>query len=1172
MPRVSIIMPLYNSADYLKEAINSILNQTFTDWEFIIINEYQSDDGSAEIVQEYARADHRFVWIQNEQHLGISESMNRGIEAAQGEYLARMDADDISLPDRLKKQITYMDQHPEIAMCGVMAEIFGSNSFVWELETDTQKLATNILFYSPSIHPTVMIRKSFLDQYGIRYCAKYRASEDYDLFSQICRYGKIANLEENLFCYRIMEHNATFKNNDIGLRIYRKVMERQFIRLGLAFSEPEIQLLSPHGSIRDLSGKAVYYAIEKAELLLQKIFVANEKKKIYDRQYLWMTLRKRFLEICDSCRWLCSGYDEQEVEKIKKHSIFRNEKFYEKTEQKEKRTGPLVSVLMPVYHSEDYILGALWSILEQTYQNFEVLVINEAGTQDDTVFLTSIFEDERIRVIQNQTRLGLAESLNLGIREAKGVYLARMDADDLCVPKRFELQVDFLEKNPAYGICGAWQHHFGIGKDWTHKCSVSFRDIQAELLFNCDLCHSLLMLRRACFIKNQLYYNPAYAAEDYELWTRAVKLFKIANLPYVLGEYRVGDTNLTAKKMKRLSWESGRLAAENIAYYFGIQLPQHLVPLQSGWKNEFEKLRPADRKKALKEQERLFRKIWNVNQKQQKLDSRSLLKTINKKWRWITNTWEEDGKIYQMDELFRTFQYNRRNPIFYPVRDGKLQIRNMAKMMLRKPYDFLKSHTMDVLQQHIWDMDGHLWDYYQKILQEIQKQERTENKQKAVLKKDIHNIVRECLRDLQGRIQEAEKQQEQRFDDRLQQAQEHMFQRISGGIQKAQEQTDQWINDRMQQAEKQINEVTDTRIWKAQQQVNEVMDARVWKAESHIVELQKILAKLVSEFQAPGKKVILINTPATCNLGDHAIAYAEKCWIKEHLCTCMIELDGEFYRKHHEMIKDFIKEDDILALSGGGYIGSLWPYEEELAEQVISDYPENKICIFPQTIYYEDHQDGRQILERSRQIFEHHKDLTIFVRETESLQFAKEMLPKCKVIPASDMVLYFLVNGHFPLREHVEKNGVAFCLKDDKESILTTEEKEEIAQDLTKTGKELFFTDTMLENRIEPAFRYSAIHKKLEEFQSYEYVITDRFHGIVFSILAGTKCIALNGASYKNRGLCRMLAGTGSVVFTESIKDLTGQLKDTLFLESRIELDQFREMLIGQFADMEAYF
>lgn len=877
MPKISIIMPLYNSSEYLKESIESILNQTFSDWEFIIINEFGSDDGSREIVEQYAKVDKRFILLQNETRLGISESMNRGLAIAKGEYIARMDADDISLPQRFQKQLDFMNNSPEIVMCGVKVEIFGSNPFEWSLETDTERLATNILFYSPCVHPTIMIRKSFLDKFKITYNNEYRASEDFDIFARICEHGKIANLNEVLFRYRIMQNNATFKNNDIGLVIYNQVMHGQFKKLHLSFSEQEIKLLSPHYSMKGAKGKEVIQRLIQLDLLLKRILVANETLKIYNQNSLMYTLNKRYKEAYDSIAWTCSNVDFKKAEEIYNKSIFTKDKFYQSKYRGNTNISPDITVLLPTFNSEKYLIDTLWSILEQSFTNFEVFVLNEFGSNDNTTIIANMFNDSRIKVIQNTEKLGLAESLNLGIREARGKYLARMDADDLCDKNRFQIQYDFLEENEEYGIVGSWQHHFGLNADWVHKCSINAEDIAAELLYNCDLCHSTLMMRKEVFLENNLFYDNTYAAEDYELWTRAIRKFKIANIPQVLGEYRIGEDNITAQKAEQLSIESGNLVSKNLLYYFNITVKEEHVNLLSGWKNEFNKLSQSELKNALINEKRLIKQIWAANDKLKVFNSDSLLKTLNKRWRMVTNTWQEDGIVLELPELFDKVSYGHTQFTKLKQYRQMLTIKGLIKRCLARVYRPIKYRTIDIIQRQLWDMDGHLndvdghiYDYKEEVIKEIAtKSNEVAETMFASLKSYIDETVvssmdrwvEDVKQSVIKLVDENSKHNDQvqnelvsfehKLLEKLEEQKENvykMFNAIDSRIDIAEANFIEKLKQRDQKNDQRISSVIDKDLSACKKNIIDTIDERIWKAELNMDEKlkqqDKILEKL----------------------------------------------------------------------------------------------------------------------------------------------------------------------------------------------------------------------------------------------------------------------------------------------------------------------------------------
>ena len=152
--KMSVIMPVYNGEKYLKEAIDSILNQTFSDFEFIIVNDCSSDN-TEDIIKSYK--DNRIVYLKNEENSGVATTLNRGLDIAKGEYIARMDADDISLPKRFEKQVDFMDKNKNCIICGSNTELFGAISGRTYVPLTDSAIRATVIFSSPFTHPTVMI-------------------------------------------------------------------------------------------------------------------------------------------------------------------------------------------------------------------------------------------------------------------------------------------------------------------------------------------------------------------------------------------------------------------------------------------------------------------------------------------------------------------------------------------------------------------------------------------------------------------------------------------------------------------------------------------------------------------------------------------------------------------------------------------------------------------------------------------------------------------------------------------------------------------------------------------------------------------------------------------------------------------------------------------------------
>lgn len=231
-------MPVYNAGQYLSQAIDSICSQSFTDWELILINDGSTDDSEA-IISRYK--DNRIYYVKNPVNLGLIKTLNKGIDLCGGEYIARMDADDISLPERLRKQIDFLDAHPDYLMCGANASVINNDG---EMTGKIRNLAENNflqinLLFSPSfVHPTVMIRREVLEK--IRYDEAYKHVEDYELWCRIAKQGKIANLKEELLAYRWHDSNVSVLNNELQDKLKDQIIKEELKSLDIIPTEEDL--------------------------------------------------------------------------------------------------------------------------------------------------------------------------------------------------------------------------------------------------------------------------------------------------------------------------------------------------------------------------------------------------------------------------------------------------------------------------------------------------------------------------------------------------------------------------------------------------------------------------------------------------------------------------------------------------------------------------------------------------------------------------------------------------------------------------------------------------------------------------------------------------------------------------------------------------------------------
>ncbi len=215
-PRISVLLPVHNAELYIQESIESILNQTFEDFELIIIDDGSSDQ-SLNKIKSYN--DNRIFLIKNEKNIGIIDSLNKGIEVSRGKYIARMDADDICVHERLALQYDLMENNPDLAVIGSWYKHFPEGLIV-KLPADHESLCLMIFDHTPIAHPTAFMRKSFIDKHNIRYNSSYRHAEDFQMWTKvILQGGRLSNLQKVLLNYRIHQQQISSVRKEAQERI-----------------------------------------------------------------------------------------------------------------------------------------------------------------------------------------------------------------------------------------------------------------------------------------------------------------------------------------------------------------------------------------------------------------------------------------------------------------------------------------------------------------------------------------------------------------------------------------------------------------------------------------------------------------------------------------------------------------------------------------------------------------------------------------------------------------------------------------------------------------------------------------------------------------------------------------------------------------------------------------
>lgn len=235
-PFVSVIMPVYNSESFVEKAVRSILNQTYKNFEFIIIDD-ASTDNTLSILKKLKKKDRRIILIQNKENLGVTKSLNKGLELAKGKYIIRMDADDWAYPKRFQFQVELMESHPEVVVSGSYIEICDNSlktKYIRKYHLDDANIRKHIFRYSPFAHPaTIWIAKIMKKE---RYRETIPTCQDYELYFRIGKIGKFMNLDKPLLKLRMHERSISRVKNDLQWKNTVLIRFNAVLMLGYSMS------------------------------------------------------------------------------------------------------------------------------------------------------------------------------------------------------------------------------------------------------------------------------------------------------------------------------------------------------------------------------------------------------------------------------------------------------------------------------------------------------------------------------------------------------------------------------------------------------------------------------------------------------------------------------------------------------------------------------------------------------------------------------------------------------------------------------------------------------------------------------------------------------------------------------------------------------------------------
>ncbi|MBI4712895.1 MAG: glycosyltransferase [Planctomycetes bacterium] len=605
-PKVSVIIPTYNRAHLISEALESVFSQTYKNYEVIVVND-GSTDNTEEILNPYLE---RIKYIYKDNG-GVASAKNTGINNSTAPYIAFLGSDDLWLPNKLETQVQYLEKHPESAMVFSWAEAFendarGNRIRKFDLKYTDDDLSFRKLLrgnFIPDL--TALFRRECLAKVG-PFNEELKYGEDHEFWLRLVRHYPLARINSILALYRIHPANL-IKYTDWLSRLNAQIT----VLRKISAQYPDVKEIQP--AIQYLENIIRKQATDTFDVVMGGVGENIMARMSYldNKLFPARTSRRRsYLRLANQIKTLLGGADQQPLgqEILAKYRQFkeslapwgsRRRYIYEffmrlikrwimklapalsrkspATVLAVKDTRHFISVVIPIYDRTDVLKESIESILRQTYRNFELLLICDGSPPETMGIVNSYAVNPRVRIFRYNDNSGNAtRGRNRGIKEAAGNYIAFMDSDDIALPNRLETSLAYIEDHNADVVYGGWQAKKEEGTDNPDILYLSNMSIiqpidydYQSLLKNNLLAQSTVMakaevLRMAGGLKPQMQY-----CEDYELWLRLAHLgYKFKSIPQPLSIIRFHSANLQEKfKANEKLWREKAIAEHKTISY-----------------------------------------------------------------------------------------------------------------------------------------------------------------------------------------------------------------------------------------------------------------------------------------------------------------------------------------------------------------------------------------------------------------------------------------------------------------------------------------------------------------------------------------------------------------------------------------------------------------------------
>jgi glycosyltransferase involved in cell wall biosynthesis len=556
-PKISIIIPIYNTNKYLRECLNSIINQTLKNIEIICVNDGSTDD-SLDIIKKYIN-DNRIVII-DKKNSGYGDSMNQGLNVASGEYIGIVESDDfvdVNMFENLYKitkkgdidivrsnfYLYWEKNRKEALHFKILKKLYNKIFSPMELQ--------NIFLVQPSIWAGIY-KKRFLIKNNIKFLTTPGASyQDTSFFYKtLFKANKIFCTKKAFYYYRQTNSNSSVNNNTLNkvILVHKELNEiEKYIKKDM--------------KLYDINQK--YFNTKKIMTLLWNLNRVDKKKE-YNK-----ILYKEIYEILKNDNYIHEQFNNSEIKFLNYLKKNGEERASDIFLYSPKEKNPQISVIIPIYNCEKYIKECLSSLIKQTFKNFEIICIND-GSKDDTLKILRKFEAKDVRVkIYNQNNRGPGIARNVGMNVSKGDYLMFLDSDDIFEKTMLEeLYIKIKENDSDVVICNS--QNFQVKKWWKkfyeknyiikdeiiNQTTFSSLDIKRDF-FNLFIWWPWDKMYKRRYIKSLgVEYQHLKSSEDlYFVASSVIAAKKISYLDKILINHRIGIKN-SVSNSRRKSWDN----------------------------------------------------------------------------------------------------------------------------------------------------------------------------------------------------------------------------------------------------------------------------------------------------------------------------------------------------------------------------------------------------------------------------------------------------------------------------------------------------------------------------------------------------------------------------------------------------------------------------------------